>query len=409
MVTVCNLNTLKRSYLERLEAEGIDVTPLTEFDYRKCSKSSSALRSDLNLTRITLEGGQSAKDLILECYFMGRLCSYQDFTSVVTRFGICHAFNSDRSTASMSLSPGPRFGLDLVLNIEQEDYGYSLGEDAGVSVVVHSQEEPGEPTDAGVTVAPGHAARVALTERNIYDDSSTAVCRPSDSANFVFLPETYQYSLSACLADAFFTAVAENCGCIDSSVLARPSSGSYSTLPDCGVGDLCCVTDVFLTAPESNCQSACQYTTYSKTVSYSAFPAEYVINGSYRDFYNGSREKATQNLLSVNVFFQGFTVEEQVTRDAYSLAALLSDIGGQLGLFLGASVVSVLEFALWLMDEWKDCCIGVNDKKLAHWLRRRVLQCRRWEREAKAQLEALEQEMFSHSSSQQQDEPSQPQ
>ena len=32
----------------------------------------------------------------------------------------------------------------------------------------------------------------------------------------------------------------------------------------------------------------------------------------------------------------------------------------------------------------------MNDKKLARWVRRRILQCKKWEREAKAELDRLE-------------------
>ena len=390
VVTVCNLNLVKLSYLQQLEAQGINISAFTEFDYKKCTNYSSGRRSanssSLNLTRITQEGGQSAEELIQDCYFMGRQCSSKNFTTANSRLGVCHSFNSNLSSPLSNLSPGPRFGLELVLNITQEDYGFSMGGDAGVSVVVHSQGEPGEPTDAGVTVPPGLAARVALSERRVRDLSSTAKCRSSDSANFDFLPADYQYSLSACLSNAYFTAVAKNCGCFGGST--RPRSGPYSDLPDCGVSDLCCISGVFLTPSQSNCQSACTYTRYSTTVSYSAVPAEYVLDES--GLFNRDREEIKQNTLSVNVFFQDFVVEEDVTRDAYSSSALLSDIGGQLGLFLGASVVSILEFFLWILDEVKDRCVGVNDKKLARWLRQSILQCRHWEREAQLQIMELE-------------------
>ena len=55
-------------------------------------------------------------------------------------------------------------------------------------------------TDSGITVPPGHAARVALTERRVLDTSSSAICRHSHSAEFNFLPDTHRYSLPACLA-----------------------------------------------------------------------------------------------------------------------------------------------------------------------------------------------------------------
>lgn len=389
-VTICNLNSVKRSYLEDLGSAGVDVSSLTKFNFTTCSQSDiiNTGEEGLNLSKILREGGHQAEDLIKECYFMGRSCSVENFSAVVTRLGVCYTFNSDRTTISSSIGTGPRFGLQLTLNIEQDEYTNTLNNDAGVALVTHPQEEPGEPTDAGITVPPGHAARVGLTKKVVWDRSNTAVCRRTHEG-FNFLPDSYEYSLSACLVDQFFTAVAEHCRCIDSSAVARPSSGQFANLPDCGVDELCCTFHVFATAARSGCLSACQYTRYSTTISYSSFPAQYAAD-ILSETANISRDHIQENLLSVSVFFQDFSVEEQTTSDVYGVSALLSDIGGQLGLFLGASVVSILEFFLWLLDEVKDRCVGVNDKKLIRWLHRRLLQCQRWEREAKAQLEILE-------------------
>ena len=370
-VTVCNLNSIRLSYLQNLTGRSLEDVEL--FNSTRCDVSAlQELHMDLDLDFRTIlsDGRHLLEDLMLDCHFMGQDCS---FTPVLTRLGFCYEFNGRRngSVVLSSNGTGPRFGLQMTLNIEQHEYSGSLNGEAGAILVIHPQGEPGEPSDAGIAVPPGHGARMGLRKQIVRDLSSTVTCKHGSANNFNFLSDVYQYSLSACLADNYFTAVARRCGCIDSSVV-RPSSGKFATLPDCHLRDLCCNLDVFYNAERSGCSSACCYVTYQTSVSYSSFPAKYYAESLAADM-NKSEEYVRENLLSVSVFFEDLNEEEVVTRDAYSYTALLSDIGGQLGLFLGASVVSILEFLLWVLDEAKDRCVGVNDRKILAWLRRNAL------------------------------------
>lgn len=389
-VTVCNLNPIRLSYLQTLtgsDLEGFEIFNSTGCDVSTLQELDGL---DLDLRKILYEGRHLLEDLVDECHFMAQECT---FTPVLTRVGFCYEFNGGRNGSDVlsSSGTGPRFGLHMTLNIEQDEYFESLNGDAGAILVIHPQGEPGDPSDAGIAVPPGHGARVGLRKRIVRDLSSTATCKHGSSNDFNFLSDVYQYSLSACLADNFFTTVARQCECIDSSV-ARPSSGEFTALPDCQLSNLCCSLDVFYNTERSGCSSACHYTTYQTSVSYSSFPARYVAESLAAET-NTSEEYLKENLLSVSVFFEDLNEEEVITRDAYSFTALLSDIGGQLGLFLGASVVSILEFFLWVLDETKDRCVGVNDRQILAWLRRNALigpkkiKKRRMKRKTVADLE----------------------
>ena len=49
------------------------------------------------------------------------------------------------------------------------------------------------------------------------------------------------------------------------------------------------------------------------------------------------------------MYFDTLNIETLTTDEAYSFIALLADIGGQVGLFLGLSVISVLQFGDWII------------------------------------------------------------
>jgi hypothetical protein len=58
-------------------------------------------------------------------------------------------------------------------------------------------------------------------------------------------------------------------------------------------------------------------------------------------------EFISSNILNITVFFETLNVEIQTTRSIFSWGALLADIGGDIGLFLGLSAISMLEFGNW--------------------------------------------------------------
>ena len=66
----------------------------------------------------------------------------------------------------------------------------------------------------------------------------------------------------------------------------------------------------------------------------------------------------------MSVYFETLNIETETTRSAYSFVALLSDIGGQLGLFLGISIITIIEFGTWIVDEIKNRVFGIDEEKI---------------------------------------------
>lgn len=386
-VTICNLNQLRSSYLHEMGLEDLVTylsltTPQTEADIAQCrvivDGYTSILDEDFGYIDLLFEGRNFRDTFIRECSFLGEDCNENDFVLTLTQLGYCYTFNSgiNRSEILTIKGTGSRHSLQLLLNIAQGEYSYSVNRDAGVKVVVHPQGEPPRAEDFGIAVPPGRNAFIGLKEKKVVDRSSNRGqrCRESsETQSFEFLGGRYSYSTSACVSDCFLRNIAEECGCIGASSSVDPNS-RFSGFPECGLSDLCCVLGAYYRVEEScPCPVACSYTVYETGVSYSEYPAMYQIEMILRLLgFNASELGDTggtflqQQLVSVNVHFQDLNVEEQITEDAYGVIALLSDIGGQLGLFLGASIISVIEFLTWLLDEVKDRCFGLSDKKIKH-------------------------------------------
>ena len=64
--------------------------------------------------------------------------------------------------------------------------------------------------------------------------------------------------------------------------------------------------------------------------------------------------------MSVHVFLEGLQTTESRTEYTYKEIDLLSDIGGNIGLFVGISIISIMEVLVLIFDEIK---VLVSPKK----------------------------------------------
>ena len=254
-VTLCNLNRFKRSVYESLIVDKGALSALFASPSSVCNNDTASgflSRSNISYRHIQDVARHQAKDLIVQCTYAGEDCNHTDFSEVLTRLGYCYTFNSGSLGLPLLKSQGigTRYGLSLTLNIEQDEYlEWPVGLDAGVKVMVHSQDHPPVPDDGGIAIAPGRNMLVGIRERNVVDRSTngkrTGRCKDKrDTNGFNFLQERFPYTSSACHLDCFFTNIAEECRCIDSSIPAPPPSSRYHGYSDCSPVELyCCASD----------------------------------------------------------------------------------------------------------------------------------------------------------------------
>jgi hypothetical protein len=372
-VTVCNLNSLRIGELEKRNLTDLIQSAtilVSEESTKSCEKElesvglpHSKILNDITYEELTVQARHSVADLILECHFAGQPCGNltEVFEPVFSNLGICYIFNSGKMKPTLqSKGTGQRQGLQLVVNVDQSEYATPI--DAGVKIAVHAQSEPPLPDDQGIGVPPGRNAFISVKEQNINDQTGQN-CN-SDVSGFNFLQGEYTtYSESACLIDCIYTSMADNCECVGARSFYSPDTARYSQLPNCTLEKVCCIVNELISPDECNCPAACSSILYQTTVSYSYFPAEY-ISQSFSNIFGIPVNFFPTNFLEVSVYFETLNIETQTTSSAYSFVALLSDIGGQLGLFLGVSVISIMEFGTWVVDEIKNRVFGISEESM---------------------------------------------
>ncbi|XP_069815844.1 acid-sensing ion channel 2-like [Dendropsophus ebraccatus] len=70
-----------------------------------------------------------------------------------------------------------------------------------------------------------------------------------------------------------------------------------------------------------------------------------------------------QNILVLDIFFEALNYETIEQKKAYEVAGLLGDIGGQMGLFIGASILTILEIIDYLYEVIRDKVFSYLQKR----------------------------------------------
>ncbi|KFO72129.1 Acid-sensing ion channel 2, partial [Cuculus canorus] len=264
---------------------------------------------------------------------------------VFTKYGKCYMFNSGEEGRPLltTVKGGTGNGLEIMLDIQQDEYLPIWGEteettfEAGVKVQIHSQSEPPFVQELGFGVAPGFQTFVATQEQRLtYLPPPWGECRSSDMG-LDFFPV---YSITACRIDCETRYIVENCNC---KMVHMPGDAPFCTpeqYKECAEPAL-----GLLAEKDSNyciCRTPCNLTRYNKELSMVKIPSKTSAKYLEKKF-NKSEKYISENILVLDIFFEALNYETIEQKKAYEVAALLGDIGGQMGLFIGASILTILE------------------------------------------------------------------
>ena len=368
-VTVCNVNIFTASSLEAVGLLRAGICGFFQDPFHpQLNRCTSSISDFPTAKEVVLEdlwsvkGPQSLSEFIPVCTYLGKPCDMEhDFTLSTLSFGACYTFNGySKMPPSKTYGTGNNQGLKLLLNINQSEYTASALLDAGAKVFIHISSEPTPIRDKGMAVPPGRVAFIGLRKETLANEAGVGCNAEYDNSRFNFLGNNFSYSSAACLVDCQLTAVAEHCGCNYVAHSLSPSNSSYTNISNCTFSDVCCIRAVLSSVLNCTCPTLCVTDFYYSSISYSSIPADYV--DEYFDYDTLSLEK---NYIGVFVYFETDIVKTETTTFSYGFVALLSNIGGQLGLFIGISVITVFEFCMWLLDECLDrlCCFRISWKK----------------------------------------------
>uniref|UniRef100_A0A8C4S7R1 Uncharacterized protein n=1 Tax=Erpetoichthys calabaricus TaxID=27687 RepID=A0A8C4S7R1_ERPCA len=298
--------------------------------------------------------GHQIEDMLVECKFQGDPCGPADFTPVYTRYGKCYTFNANKNSSRITKQSGMGNGLEIMLDIQQDEYLPIWKEtnetslEAGIKVQIHSQDEPPYIHQLGFGVSPGFQTFVSCQEQRLtYLPQPWGKCRPTTER---MIPGYDTYSISACRLKCEKEEVLSRCQCRMVHMPGNETICSPNFYIECA--------DDALAAFQKNstdpctCETPCNLTRYGKELSMVKIPSRGSVHYLSKK-YNKSEEHIRENFLVLDVFFEALNYETIEQKRAYDVAGLLGDIGGQMGLFIGASLLTILEILDYIYEYLK--------------------------------------------------------
>uniref|UniRef100_A0A3B3ZB53 Acid sensing ion channel subunit 1 n=1 Tax=Periophthalmus magnuspinnatus TaxID=409849 RepID=A0A3B3ZB53_9GOBI len=295
------------------------------------------------------------------------LFSFCFLFQIFTRYGKCYMFNSgqDGKPPLVTMKGGMGNGLELMLDIQQDEYLPVWGEtdetsfEAGIKVQIHTQDEPPFIDQLGFGVAPGFQTFVSCQEQRLtYLPPPWGDCKASAMDSDFFST----YSITACRIDCETRYLVENCNC---RMVHMPGDAPYCTpeqYKECADPAL-----DFLVERDNDycvCETPCNLTRYGKEMSFVKIPSKASAKYLAKKF-NKTEQYISENILVLDIYFEALNYETIEQKKAYELAGLLGDIGGQMGLFIGASILTILELFDYLYEviKYKLCrCVKKKHK-----------------------------------------------
>ncbi|KAH3710079.1 hypothetical protein DPMN_069545 [Dreissena polymorpha] len=265
---------------------------------------------------------QPYNKFVLICTFAGKLCSRpalgDDSIIRTYDYGLCYVFDPEKqdgiSPSGEVSSSGQRYGLELLLNVDQ--YADVPFVTSSSGVVIYPLHDVGEYLDANalVYVPPGFKADIAVSqsvnERVPGKNDENPMCDVNSNASV-------------------YDCIHEDYECI----LRTLDEFTNSTPSGC------------------KCNNPCREELYTPDVTLISWPNEKYLpillqiirKKTPWDIEEFDRNTIRDNLLLVRIYLKTLSYEVVKESYAYEIANFLSDIGGQLGLWAGFSVLSILE------------------------------------------------------------------
>ncbi|XP_048729990.2 acid-sensing ion channel 1-like [Ostrea edulis] len=353
-VTICNMGSKNRSKSSKSQKDAdywLSVSSVAVFATKKVDWNDSYYRENGYFEPNSLEKELNismdvSKFILFSTFdFMTELV----FKPTLTSLGICHTWNGDGNVTTKMT--GSLYNLRVMLDIHRDLYEFGLTATTGVKVIVHEPGTAVDPIYEGFAVAPGVSALASVSKKRFsflpypFKAFVDGYCVDTQASDFVNKFYPIPYSIGTCKRFCFSEIVFERCGCVQVGDLGNHSYCSKYQMSTCYLKEMMnLVYQDVLGDVQCDCPYPCEEMRYDVTVSTNQFPSDSFAKIASSHF-NVSEERIRDNILEISIFYdQLFYFWMKQIPKYERMGDVLASIGGQMGLFIGASVLTIMEF-----------------------------------------------------------------
>jgi Amiloride-sensitive sodium channel len=297
----------------------------------------------VDLEALFLSIGFDAERVFRKCFFAGQfLDCLQHVHSLYHReYGKCFLFQLDKNQTVAG------YGLFLILDLHLEAAWKSApSHREGAALFIEKVHDP--LSNERLLLAPRWYTKISLEAAHYeLEETGDGNCRQDMPREVLLGP----YTNGLCFSECFQQLMAKRCGCVYSiarKYMIKNLTACWST------EEVSCMRSVETTyAAEfeqciSQCAPPCRYWRYTTTVSYDNFLPSLAPEHPGPGISDGNR--SGNNLMAVEIALK--EVQYIIIRQfpSVTIHGFISQIGGHLGLFLGASLISLAQFVIMLWE-----------------------------------------------------------
>ncbi|CAF1474192.1 unnamed protein product, partial [Rotaria sordida] len=320
----------------------------------------------------------SLSSMLWTCSYNSQPCSASNFISFTTSaYGLCYTFNAKLKNDSVNTirygnEDGGEGRLELGLYVHSNQYVPYLVDGTGIVCLIHGNRKIPLLEASGLNLIPGRKHKLSYRKKTSYFLSAPyTTCSDKvplwmETVLNNYPIADYEYSQELCFRTAMQIFTYKQCGCVnhymwDIRSIILPDTNNIIEAPLCNVTDNCTTqaADAYSVMPSDEndpnyCPQECSTTDFLFKKSSLLTPLEWQM--SYiKTFVEESsiplpsnwsttwHEQIHKNYLAISLIRETAVIENNTQSAALSLVDVLSNIGGQTGLWIGISLLSFME------------------------------------------------------------------